>query len=232
VSTYTGINATCLDECAFKKSGCYVRAGWTHILATKLDDEAAQAKATALDVIKNEAALIDAAFPEGVPRDGARGGRDLRLHVSGDAPTTECAKVLASAARRWKARGGGTVFTYTHSWRHIKRSAWGPISVLASIEHPRQAAEARKQGYAASLVVEKFPSRRAFEVDGETFIPCPAQNVDANGEHVTCVECRLCLDRDLLALGKGIAFEVHGSRKPSAIRALVQLRTPTGAVRS
>ena len=219
-STYVSIDSTCPDSCAFKIAGCYVRAGFTAQLARELDVAAAPEPA---GVIRAEAALIDSSFSEAapgptwkrrrrrggpVPQDGARGGRDLRLHVGGDCPDTASARVLAGAAARWRARGGGVVWTYTHRWREIPRSAWGEISVLASCETPEQVRDARGRGYAPALVVTEFPDRRAFRLRGIVgrVVPCPAET----GKR-TCVECRLCFDdRALLERAAVIGFAVHG----------------------
>lgn len=221
-STYVSIDATCLDSCAFKAGGCYVRTGFTAQLAESLDDQSRGLRA--IDVIRNEVELIDHAFPSlgHVPQDGARGGRDLRLHVGGDCPSEAGAVLLANAAERWMARGGGRVWTYTHAWGYIAREAWGPISVLASCETPAQARLARSLGYRPALVVRRFPDRRAFDVEGvaERVVPCPAET----GKR-TCVDCRLCIEpgRDV-----AIAFEAHGGagQAEKARRVLPILKSP------
>jgi len=123
---------------------------------------------------------------------------------------------------RWRARGGGSPWSYTHTWRTIDRAAWGPaISVLASVERPEDIEVARAAGYAAAITVEEFPSEKAFSLPGTTalVIPCPAQT---RGR--TCAKCRLCLDRDLLGMNRAIGFELHGRDKKKAAEALVQLR--------
>lgn len=221
-ATFVSIGATCPSSCPMKGAGCYAQNGFTAQAMRLLDEEAAELRG--LEVIEQEVRAIDAAFigtSNGrwnrdilgpVPQDGARGGRDLRLHVSGDVPTrgaTRAAKLLAGAARRWRARGGGAVFTYTHQWHLVERKDWGPISVLASCDHPEQVELARRCGYAAALVVGSFPSTRAFSIAGVPgkVVPCPAQTSDT-----TCAECRLCLDRDLVKLGITIGFAAHGTQ--------------------
>jgi hypothetical protein len=176
---------------------------------------------TAHEVTAAEVRLIDKAFPHGVPQDGARGGRDLRLHVGGDILTTSQALMLAAAARRWRSRGGGTVWAFTHSWRNISRKAWGEIEVLASVEVPADIEVARAAGYGAAIVVDRFPSKKAFYLPGSTarIIPCPAETTGK-----TCVECRLCLDRDLLGMNAAVAFEAHGPAASAVREAVVQLR--------
>jgi hypothetical protein len=219
-STYVSIAATCPDSCRFKRSedgtpgGCYVDAGKTVFTIRRLDQESEQLSGD--DVVVAEADLIDRAFRNGVPRDGARGGRDLRLHVGGDTSSEGATEFLAGAAARWRLRGGGSVWTFTHRWREIAKRAWGAISVLASVEKPQEMHEARARGYAPALVVTSHVSHKAHEVEGLKVIPCPAET-----RETTCVECRLCLDADALhRRGAVISFALHGA---GSNRALVRL---------
>ena len=223
-TTDTSIAATCTDRCPFKTSGCYIPAGLTKARAARLD--LAAVGLTADQVIAQEVELIDLAFGSGrIPRDGGhrgRDGRDLRLHVGGDAGTTRGARLLAGAAARWAARGGGRAWTFTHLWRDIPRAAWGPISVLASVESHDDIEVARKAGYAAAIVVPELTSKKPFSLPGSTFkiMPCPAEKAGK-----TCVTCRLCLDADkLIASDLAIAFEAHGPTKRVVVEKLVQLR--------
>lgn len=218
-STSVSIQATCPEACPFKRDengepgGCFADASFQRMRLKRMDEESIDM--SAFEVVLEEAVLINDAFPRGVPQDGARGGRDLRLHVAGDVQTDGAAALLATAAARWKERGGGSVWTYTHSWREVARDSWGPISVLASVETATQAREARLRGYAPALVVEQFPDKKAFSVDGVKVVPCPAETTGT-----TCVDCRLCLDRPLHEMGVGIAFAAHGLDVDLAVTAL------------
>ncbi len=197
-----------------------MRAGATKRLAAHLD--AAAKGLIADEVIAFEAQLVDKKYKTGVPQDGGRrghDGRDLRLHVGGDITNDGQAGLLGAAAWRWRARGGGLVWTFTHSWHTVRRSAWGPdISVLASVERAEDIELARQQGYASAIVVDKFPSTHLLGTTAK-IIPCPAETMGK-----TCVECRLCLDADgLLARNTAIAFEAHGPGASSVKDALVLL---------
>jgi len=215
-STHVSIEATCPDSCTFKGAGCYAQAG---MVVQRLDRGVAAMGVNGTQVAEMEARAIDGMFVRGIPQDGARGGRDLRLHVSGDAATETAAHLLAGAARRWQERGGGAVWSFTHNWSTIARHYWGDVSVLASCETADQIRDAGRRGYAPALTVERHESEKPFEVAGVRIIPCPAQT---RGR--TCVECRLCLDADKLHARKaGIAFEVHGTNKTAAIVALERL---------
>jgi len=217
-STSVSIQATCPESCAFKGAGCYSQGGFTAILNERMD-----AAAWCLDaeqVIAEEARQINAAFKGGlIPQDGARGGRDLRLHVGGDVGSARGALLLGQAAQNWKARSGGSVWTFTHWWREVPRNAWGKdISVLASVETAADIEAARRRGYAAAIVVEDFTDcDKAFTLPDTKarIIPCPAET---RGR--TCIECRLCLDVDLLKINAAIAFKVHGQGGAAAKGAL------------
>ena len=219
VSTYVSIASTCPDSCTFKNNGCYAQAGSAHLTMGTLDLRGRGY--TPLEVTQGEAAALSAMWKQDgrVPQDGARGGRDLRLHVGGDASCRRGARALGDAVAELQRRGLGSAWTYTHRWREIPRAAWGPISVLASVETVEDAELAVARGYAPAMTVEAFPSRRAWRVSPRLrLIPCP---YEAGGSGPTCVQCRLCLDRDLLRMGSGIAFAVHGAQ---AEQATVRLR--------
>jgi hypothetical protein len=203
-ATYVAIEASCPSSCPLKDDGCYAQtSGFLGKLARRLNDEAEGGDANAAEV-----AAIDAATP--------KPGRALRLHVSGDCSTTVKALRLASAVGRWKARGGGAAWNYTHAWLSVHRKAWGKISVLASIENPAQARYARKQGYAPALIVTEHASPKAFVRNGVRWIPCPAQT-----REIGCTDCRLCFDADALyARRAGIAFAAHGAKRNDVKRKL------------
>lgn len=213
-STYVSIEATCPDTCNWKGNGCYAQTGLT--VANVVARDRAGRRLSGLEVTRMEAERIDKTYVRGVPQDGARGGRDLRLHVSGEASCERGAMALARAAERWQGRGGGAVWTYTHRWAEIPRRSWGPISALASIETEAQLWPALRRGYAPALVVPEFPhGDRAFDLDCVKMIPCPAETHDR-----TCAECRLCLDQDLASRHTGIAFAFHGRHADDGKRRL------------
>ena len=221
--TYVSINATCPDSCRFKPSdgaagACFVPSSFTRFSMERLEAEAAGVRPE--EVILDEVRQIDDAFNGGpIPQDGARGGRDLRLHVGGDAGSKEGARLLAMAARRWRLRGGGAVWTYTHLWRAVPRSAWGEaITVLARVETAKEIEAAKERGYPSAIAVEAFPDGvRAYSKSGSKalIIPCPAET----REGVTCIQCRLCLDRELLALNRAIGLKVHDNGVAATVAA-------------
>jgi hypothetical protein len=107
--------------------------------------------------------------------------------------------------------------------RSIQSWSWFSSTGLpSSVESAEDIEVARASGYAAAIVVEHFPSTRAFSLLGSTakIVPCPAETTGK-----TCVECRLCMNADgLLARNLAIAFQVHGPGAKKATEALVQLR--------
>lgn len=207
--TYASIEATCRD-CRLKDSGCYAQVSFTGYTVRRLDAQACDMTAT--EVAKAEACAIDASYGG-----GAVPGTSLRLHVSGDCSTVIGARYVGKAVQRWMARGGRVAWTYTHSWRRVPRVAWGPVSVLASVDDVRDAPEAMERGYAPARVVESFPNGdRAWVEHDIRWVPCPEQT-----RGVQCVDCKLCHDGDKLrSMGTGIAFAAHGARRKRALTVL------------
>lgn len=209
-ATYTSIRDSCPEYCALKNTMCYAQYGNTGLHSRKLEG---RKKVSPEQVAQEEAREIKFSFRgKPIPQDGARGGRDLRLHVSGDARTIKAVRIIVSASKNYVKRGGGAIWTYTHAWRRIPRKTWDLVSVLGSIESPKMSAAVRKMGYAPALVVDNFPNgAKSFKAKGSStrWIPCPAQTRD-----VTCVQCRLCMNADrLFQENFGIAFAAHGVKK-------------------
>lgn len=219
-STHVAIRETCPSSCKFLDSGCYAQAA---NYVRRLDRRVSELGATGLDVMREEVAKLDRLWPRGVPQIGARGGVDLRLHVSGDVPNTRGARMLAKAAARWLARGGGAVWTFTHRWKRIPSDAWGPISCLASVERPADALKAIERGYAPAIAVAEHTDRRAWSWGRGrkrlSIVPCPAQTSET-----TCAQCRLCLSPAMLQRRQGVAFAAHGLQVKKAADGLVTLR--------
>jgi hypothetical protein len=213
-STYVSISKTCPETCAFRDNGCYAQSGASRRIMLKLDRADVQPRHLAV----HEHDAMEGAYGRRlVPQDGARGGRDLRLHVGGDARDQEAAAWLSNAAARWGLRGGGAVWTYTHRWREIPAGSWGEIAVWASCETTAQVREAHQRSYRAALVVAEHPSERMYKLDGLKVLPCPYET-----RKKTCVECRLCLDAPIdprVVIG----FAVHGGGEKKARRRLAVL---------
>lgn len=214
MTTTVPIAQSCPETCAFfapAKNGirpCYVDASVFTRSGVRLLEQAAEGL-TPEDIARAEAGALDRMYAKRIPQDGARGGRDLRLHVAGDCRTDEAARIVSDAVGRWKKRGGGTAWTYTHAWRTVKRASWGEgISVWASCESLEDVHKARARGYGAVLVVaDPHPKDgRARQVGDLRILPCVAETHD----DVTCASCRICLDRDLHKLGIVVAFSSHG----------------------
>lgn len=211
-ATYVSIKASCPKDCPLMGEGCYAELGNVGIHVHRLDKQAK--KFSALDAARSEAKAIDNAYDGGPIPDG----RDLRIHVAGDSRTLAGTRLINNAIKRWKKRGGGSAWSYTHAWKHVPRNEWTEVSVLASVSNVSEAHEATQMGYAPAIVVAQHPSEKAFKIDGSDtkWIPCPAQTRD-----VGCSDCRLCFNADRLHNGGfGIAFAVHGVRKENVKRHL------------
>lgn len=214
--TYADLRASCPASCPLRGEGCYAENfaiyPWFRALAEAGRGHDARSTARA------EARAIDSGR--------VVQGRAMRLHVAGDCRTAVAARIVSAAARRYIARGGGPVWTYTHAWRVVPRSAWGPrgaLSVLASTERAEDAPRALARGYAPALVVDTHPAdgRATVDARGVRWVPCPAQTRD----NVACVNCRLCWDAEgLRARRTGITFAAHGARASSAKRRLAVIQ--------
>lgn len=204
-ATYASIKRTCPDTCSLKGAGCYAQTSYTGIVVHRMDSRARQS--SPLQVARAEAKAIDQSYKGGqVPA-----GRDLRLHVAGDSRTIKGTRVINAAVSRWKKRGGGDVWSYTHAWRHVPRQEWKDVSILGSVDKVSEVEQVRAQGYAPALVVGEHPSDKAYKLDGSdtTFIPCPQQT-----RGIACTNCRLCMRADwLFKENKGVAFAAHGVYK-------------------
>jgi hypothetical protein len=211
-ATYASIKGSCPSSCPLRGDGCYAQVSYVNYTTHRLDRgfvEGMRPEAVA----RVERRAIREGFDGGpVPQDGAQGGRDLRMHVSGDARTKRSAAILGDAAREWRERGGGDVWTYTHAWHTVPRECWGEdVSVLGSTEDPKNVEAIREQGYAPAIVVASHPSDRAYQLEGTDtkWIPCPQQTKD-----IPCTRCRLCFNADSLRdQNRGIAFAAHGATR-------------------
>jgi hypothetical protein len=211
-ATYAAIKYTCPDSCSLKGAGCYAQTSFVGMINSRMERRAKGG--STLDLARAEAAAIDAAYDGNeVPS-----GRALRIHVAGDSRTIAGTKLINSAIGRWKKRGGGDVWSYTHAWRNVQRSDWRYVSVLASVATVGEVGAARAQGYAPSIVVAEHPSEKAYLLAGSDvkWIPCPAQT-----RGVGCTDCRLCFNADrLFQSNMGISFAAHGINKNTVKRKL------------
>lgn len=215
-ATYVSIQGSCPNSCELKGSGCYAQLGYVGIQVNRLDKEAVGMSALAL--ARAEAKAIDNSYNGGaVPAH-----RDMRLRVSGESRTITGSRIINKAVGRWKNRGGGNCWAYTHAWKNVPRSEWSNVSILASVDSISDVELARRQGYAPAIVVDRFKSPKAFKIAGSStkFIPCPAQT-----KGVGCTDCKLCFDANRLFEGNyGIAFEAHGARKNEVKRRLTVIK--------
>jgi hypothetical protein len=215
-ATYVSIKASCPKDCPLMGEGCYAQLSYVGMTTVRLDDEAAGF--SPLQAARSEARCIDECYKGGaVPT-----GRDMRLHVAGDSRTLAGTRIINNAIKRWKKRGGGACWSYTHAWKNVPRQEWNNVSILASVSNVEEVSLAREQGYAPAIVVSEHVSDKAYLLKGSDvkWIPCPAQTRD-----VGCSDCRLCFDANRLFDGNfGIAFAVHGSKKEKMKRHLTVLK--------
>jgi NTP pyrophosphatase (non-canonical NTP hydrolase) len=194
--------ASCPKTCRFLDKGCYAQGGHCAFTTNRLDREASKKKRLRpIDIARAEAKEIDK-LPANKP---------LRLHIVGDCRTTGAAEVLAEAAKRYKNRSSlakfTPVWTYTHSWKTIPKSAWGWIYVLASCETIEEAEQAYNRGYTPAMIRYK-PFSGIISYKGWNLIACREMT-----EGITCDKCRICMSTRTWATTKSIVcFFPHGNR--------------------
>jgi hypothetical protein len=207
-SVTTAPIASC-GPCPLKDQGCYAQNGPLGWMVARMDRHVEEAGLDAVAIARAEADAIDALDTK-LP---------LRLHQAGDCSTDETARIVSAAADRHRDWTGKPTWTYTHAWRAVARESWGGVSVLASCETPDEAVSARERGYAPALVVERFEKGQLpWKLDnGLTAVPCREQT----GTATSCSDCRLCwTDGKLLERKQVIAFEIHGTQKSKATKAI------------
>lgn len=196
-SATSASQSSCPVDCPLFNAGCYAEKGLQGIHTRRLNKSPLRAADRIAVAEAREIAKLS-------------GRRALRLHVVGDARTDLAARILARAAKRYSAKHGAPVWTYTHAWKRVKRASWGAVSVLASCGTLKEAEAAMRAGYAAAMVLE--PGER-HPVDGKAYmtpdgvkcIPCPEQT-----RGVQCTSCRLCFDdKGLLERESVIVFQYH-----------------------
>ncbi len=163
-ATYASISSSCPDECKLRDNGCYAQQGKTSLTIIRLDEEAKEFGMNSLATAASEAYSIYTSHGKGKSSGGgtvmatrAKNRGYLRVHVGGDSQTIPGTQLIANAVHDWMRRGGEKAWSYTHAWRKVPRSAWGPVSVLASLDDPNtETMPARAQGYVPAVVVNSF----------------------------------------------------------------------------
>lgn len=141
--------------------------------------------------------------------DWLSGRRPLRLRESGDQwDEASLAFHTVPAARRYITKHQQPVWTYTHNYRNIDRSAWGPISVLASVHSAQEVRTANNRGYPAAALLPEAKNK-TWKEDGNTFVHCPNET-----KGMLCIDCQLCMKADYLLKNRlVIVFTPHGNKR-------------------
>lgn len=229
--------------CPFLDSGCYGNVGRVGIQMSMRNSAAGgkhSSKVTPEDIANDEAASILTAI-ESIKAEQTKGSRNkktsvfnpLRLHVAGDCVTAKAASILADATSKW----GNKVWTYTHAWRDVPRSAWGHISVLASCETLEDIKKAHARGYAVAYVqphktFEDKQPRKDSKL-GMSWMPCPNEAVHSDikcgpnpegkfNDPRVATGCRLCWHDRTLG-NKVIVFISHSQQADRIITAINKL---------
>tara|TARA_R100000306_G_C4344741_1_gene127074 strand:- start:131 stop:901 length:771 start_codon:yes stop_codon:yes gene_type:complete len=214
--TYKG-ETSCPSSCPLLGKGdCYKDQGPVKITTKRLDNNCVKFNHTALELCQIEADQIKFCLSGRYP---------LRVGITGDSPSPECAKITGKAMFDYQARSGQPAFTFTHSHKADKENVtytdWQygdhPVNILASVESVDQIPLAKKQGYpSCAVIVEKFQSNKAYKIGNEIIIPCPHQT--SKGK-ITCEDCMLCPKVHKLK-GKNIGFEAKQEKLKKTIRGI------------
>jgi hypothetical protein len=221
--------------CPFLNKGCYAESGPQGVTTDRLNSNGA--RASSLEIAKAEADALNKLNDYLQTYEGGP-SKPLRLHIVGDAVTTEAVQVLEEASRPFirkndfqqgivnGAKGVTKVWAYTHGWRDVPRSAWGDISILASCETVEDMQAAHDRGYAVAAVVTAYRGTekwKPFESGGFKILPCP-EEAKPKAEKPQCHECGFCLrDKSLRSSKTVIAFISETSTKTKAATTLIQI---------
>jgi len=185
---------SCPKTCPFMGNGCYTEQGRPNLVRRRLNLAHSLANYTPEQLARFEADAIAT----------LRGKFPLRLHILGDARTRKAARIIATAANKYRKTYNKPVWTYTHA-HNVPREIWGDVSILRSCENMEQVKQGHTEGYACALVRNNsHESHRVYDLgDGYKGVPCPQQT----GKAESCVKCQLCWkDKTLHAKKMVIVF--------------------------
>ena len=181
---------TCPDSCSLKEGGCYA---WGLYYLKSLGNKISNGKieprslTDALNKIKSTAKIA---------RHRVAGD------TVGDVPGTieEC-EIIESA--------GLINIGYTHNWKSNEAQ---PLKKYfrASCQTASDVLEARKMGWAATLIVPSGTGKKVRLPNGEMAYKCPARHGVVGQKDITCNTCTLCKVSDSTS-NKTVMFEVHGN---------------------
>ena len=182
---------SCPSSCPFMGNGCYTETGKPNLVRQRLNLAHSLGKYSPEQLARFEAHAVDS----------LSGKRPLRLHILGDSRTRKSARIMATAAKRYKAKHNQPVWTFTHA-HNVPRNVWGIVSVLRSCETMEQVIKAHADGYASAMVRSTpHESHRSYDLgNGFKGIPCPQQT----GKAESCVKCQLCMKDNVLHRNKSV----------------------------
>lgn len=181
---------TCPDTCSLKTGGCYAWGlFYLRRLGEKIDDGniKIQSLQQALKKINPKSKVV---------RHRVAGD------IVGDVPGTleECHVV---------EKNGLINIGYTHDWRNPESQ---PLKKYfrASCQTEEEVLEARRMGWATTVIVSEETPKRALLSNGETAYMCPARHGVENKPDITCNTCTLCKVTDKTR-DKTVMFQAHGN---------------------
>lgn len=201
---YRAVGATCPKDCALLDNGCYAQHANVNIHQRRAADRT-------FDIV---------GYIVRLPLDAL-----LRGAVSGDALGEDGPEYRRGLALGLQLRPDVSCWTYTHAWRRPEiiewmRSAPANLTIVASVDDPKDIAEAEALGWSTVATVVPTEDGKGFS-DAEArqarkehgALPCPAQRMDMG-----CADCTAC------ARPGRILFAVHGPARKRARTALAERR--------
>jgi hypothetical protein len=182
---------TCPDSCSLKEGGCYAWGlFYLKILSNRLSDGRT-----------NPTSLSDAI--KGIKKSCKIARHRIAGDIVGDVKDTllECIEI---------ERNGLINIGYTHNWRDPESEPMKKY-FRASCENIDDVIEARKNGWAVSLIVPKGTPKKITLPNNETAFMCPARHGEEGKRDITCNDCTLCKVNEKTE-SKTVMFEAHGSK--------------------
>lgn len=204
-ATYAPLQS-CPDTCKFKDNGCYAQAGNCNYTFGRVTKNTERMQLTDIEIAQWEAKEISK----------LEGDFPLRLHVSGDCKTNETAQIVSDAANEYCKIDNQVAWVYTHAWETVKRSSWGSVNVLASVENATDAKKAHDKGYSVAFVMPE--NKLADNVKAVVEMGLSPKLCNNYIDKTTCKKCRVCFDTDLSSVDV-VILPTHGTGKNKADKA-------------
>jgi hypothetical protein len=182
--------SSCPDSCSLKTGGCYA---WGLFYLRNLGN-------------KIEKGTINIKTLKEALAKRSPSAKIVRHRIAGDI-VGDVAETLEEC---YQVKKTGLInIGYTHAWREPESQPMKEF-FRASCQNEEEVLEARKMGWATTLIVTSTAKRRKL-ANGETGYLCPARHGVVGKPDITCNTCTLCKVTDKTS-DKTVMFKVHGNK--------------------